>query len=133
MEVYDNLGVEYLIKGSFPQHATRFSMPLREEEFSGFERRPSDTTNYVEQNQYHDLIAKSISLSVNIELCWEENNECGFGQQRIRYLRNNTLNIFPWVLVKLLGGLWKTVSESQSKQWQIWCEEEGINLRSLME
>ncbi|KAK7389537.1 hypothetical protein VNO78_24671 [Psophocarpus tetragonolobus] len=47
---------------------TRWTHDDREEEFSGFGRRPSDTTNYVEQNQYHDLIAKNISLSVNIEL-----------------------------------------------------------------
>ncbi|TKY64514.1 N-acetyl-alpha-D-glucosaminyl L-malate synthase [Spatholobus suberectus] len=48
---------------------SRWAHDDKEEEFSGFESRPRDTTNsHVEQNQHHDLIAKNISLSVNIEI-----------------------------------------------------------------
>ncbi|KAK7381625.1 hypothetical protein VNO80_00171 [Phaseolus coccineus] len=47
---------------------SRWAHDDKEGEFSGFKSRPSDATNsYVEQNQHHDLIAKNISLSVNIE------------------------------------------------------------------
>jgi len=47
---------------------SRWAPDDKEEEFSGFKSRPSDARNsYVEQNQHHDLNAKSISLSVKIE------------------------------------------------------------------
>ncbi|ESW07701.1 hypothetical protein PHAVU_010G151400 [Phaseolus vulgaris] len=47
---------------------SRWAHDDKEGEFSGLKSRPSDATNsYVEQNQHHDLIARNISLSVNIE------------------------------------------------------------------
>ncbi|XP_027906758.1 uncharacterized protein LOC114166246 isoform X2 [Vigna unguiculata] len=47
---------------------SRWAHDEKEEEFSGFKSRQSDAANsYVEQNQHHDLIAKNVSLSVNIE------------------------------------------------------------------
>jgi len=47
---------------------SRWALDDKEGEFSGLKSRPSDATNsYVEQNQHHELIARNISLSVNIE------------------------------------------------------------------